>query len=369
MSYLQELDVAVSKGSPEKREQALWYATDLLIVGRYTDDEIWMFGEIIGRLEREIETAARAKLARRLACSENAPIKIIKKLAFDDLIDVAGPVLRQSSKLDTKTLIANARTKSQEHLLAISQRKSIDPEVTDELVTRGNRDVVRSVATNAGARLSDFGILHMIKRSENDSILIDEMGRRKDIPRHLFHQMIAKASDNTSKRLGRERPEAASQVQSLVADVTNSLHSKFGPASRSYFDAKRIVSGQHQLGNLDERMIFNFAQSRKFEEATVGLSLLCALPVHVVELALVSKNKEIALILIKALGFSWGTAMALLFLAAPDHRIPAQGLEAMRREFDGLNRETSLSVLQTYQARKREATGPDAHRLPELHSR
>jgi hypothetical protein len=32
----------------------LWYATDLLIVGRYTDHEIWMFGEIMGRLEREI---------------------------------------------------------------------------------------------------------------------------------------------------------------------------------------------------------------------------------------------------------------------------------------------------------------------------
>ena len=57
MSYLQELDVAVSKGSAESRERALWYATDLLIVGRYTDDEIWMFGEIIGRLEQEIETA------------------------------------------------------------------------------------------------------------------------------------------------------------------------------------------------------------------------------------------------------------------------------------------------------------------------
>ena len=31
MSFLQELDVAVSKGSPESRERALWYATDLLI--------------------------------------------------------------------------------------------------------------------------------------------------------------------------------------------------------------------------------------------------------------------------------------------------------------------------------------------------
>jgi hypothetical protein len=94
MSFLQELEVAVSGGSAESRRRALWYATDLLITGRYTDDEIWMFGEVIGRLEQEIEVAARAQLAKRLARTDNAPIGIINKLAFDDSIDVAGPVLR-----------------------------------------------------------------------------------------------------------------------------------------------------------------------------------------------------------------------------------------------------------------------------------
>jgi uncharacterized protein (DUF2336 family) len=368
MSFLQELDVAVSKGSPESRERALWYATDLLIVGRYTDDEIWMFGEVIGRLEQDIETAALAQLARRLARADNAPVQVINKLAFDDSIDVAGPVLRESVRLDNKTLIANARSKSQQHLLAISQRRSIDPEVTDVLVTRGNREVVRSVATNSGAQLSNFGILQMIKRSESDSILIEEMGRRKDIPRHLFQQLIAKASENAKKRLGSERPEAANQIRALVTDVTGSLHSKFGPASRSYFNAKRAVAGQHTLGNLNERLILEYARSHKFEEVIVGLSLLCSLPVDVVERALINKNKEMMLILTKALGFSWETAMSLLFLGAPDHRILAQDLDEMKQEFDRLNVETSRSVLRTYQSRKQAvAAGYDDRRLPQLH--
>ena len=368
MSFLQELDVAVSRGSASSRERALWYATDLLIVGRYSDDEIWMFGEVIGRLEQEIEVATRAQLARRLARADNAPVKIIHKLAFDDSIDVAGPVLRESPRLDAKTLVANARSKSQQHLLAISQRKLIDPEVTDELVTRGNQEVARSVASNAGAHLSNFGILHLIKRSERDSILIEEMGRRKDIPRHLFHQLIAKASDNTKKRLGHERPDATGQIDSLVTKVTGSLHSKFGPASKGYFDAKRIVSAQHRLGKLNERMIFEYAQSHRFEEATVGLSLLCSLPVDVVERALIDRNKELVLILTNALGFSWETTMALLFLGAPDYRIYAQDLEEMKRDFYGLNRETSRSVLLTYKSRRQAAAGDsDSRRLPHLH--
>jgi uncharacterized protein (DUF2336 family) len=368
MSFLKELELTVSQGSAESRERALWYATDLLIVGRYTDDEIWMFGEIIGRLEQDIKATARAQLARRLARVDHAPITVIKKLAFDDSIEVAGPILRRSEQLDARTLVANARSKSQEHLLAISQRRSICAEVTDELVKRGDQEVVRSVAKNNGACLSDFGILHMVKRSESDSILIEQLGHRKDIPRHVFQQLIAKASENAQKQLERERPEVASEMQSLVTDVTGKMHSKFGPASTNYFDAKREVARLHQYGNLNEDKIFEYSQSHKLEEATAGLALLCSLPVNVVERVLVDKNKELMLIVIKALGFSWETAMALLFLNAPDHRIGARDLEDMKREFAEFNIETSRSVLRAYRSRKQElAADTDDRRLPQLH--
>src|SRR4030081_1407197 len=166
-SFLRDLDDAVLRGTAESRLRALWHTTDLLIAGRYSDDEIWVFGEVIGRLAEDIEVATRAHLARRLPRTDNAPISTVNKLAFDDSIDVAGPILRHSERLDVRALVANASTKSQPHLLAISKRKSISEPVTDVLVTRGNLEVVNSVATNPGARFSEFGFLHMIKRSES----------------------------------------------------------------------------------------------------------------------------------------------------------------------------------------------------------
>jgi uncharacterized protein (DUF2336 family) len=369
MSFLQELEATVSQGSVESRQRALSYATDLLIAGRYTDDEIWMFGEVIGLLERDIAVAARAQLANRLARADNAPTTIINKLAFDDSIDVAGPVLRYSERLDVRDLVANARSKGQLHLLAISQRKSIGEDVTDVLVSRGNKEVVRSVATNDGARFSDFGILNMIKRSESDSILFEQLGRRKEIPRHLFQQLIAKASANAKKKLENERPDVASQAQTLVTEVTGALHSKFGPASKSYFDAKRTVAREKQYGNLNESKIVEYAQSHKFEEVTSGLSLLCSLPVDIVERALVDQSKEGLLILAKALGFSWETTMSLLFLGAPNHRISSQNLDGMKEAFTGLNVETSQRVLKMYQSRKLAAAAvSDERRLPQLHT-
>jgi hypothetical protein len=154
-----------------------------------------------------------------------------------------------------------------------------------------------------------------------------------------------------------------------VTDVTGALQSKFGPASKDYFDAKREVAKQHQRGNLDQKQIFEYAQSHRFAEATVGLALLCSLPVDVVERVLLDRNHEIALILARALAFSWETTMALLFLGAPNHRISVNDLEAAKQEFAGLSAEMSRGVLEAYKLRKQTASSDfDDRRLPQLHA-
>jgi uncharacterized protein (DUF2336 family) len=355
-SFLRELDEAVSRGTPESRARALWHTTDVMITGSYSDDEIWTFGAVIGRLADEIEVAARAQLARRLARFDRAPVNVIHKLAFDDSIDVAGPVLRDSERLEPYALVANACTKSQTHMLAISERKSIEETVTDVLVTRGNKEVVSSVARNNGARFSDFGFLHMIKRAEGDSILAEHLGLREDIPRHIFQQLIAKASADVKNRLEHERPTMVDHIQSSVADVAGELQSKFGPVSRTYFVAKRVVTTQHQQGNLNENSISVYARSHRLEEVTIGLSLLCSLPSDVIERAMMDKNRETLLILAKALDFAWATTMSLLFLGAKDHRITAQELKELESDYGRLNGETSRSVLEFYQSRKNAGT-------------
>jgi uncharacterized protein (DUF2336 family) len=351
-SFLKELDEAVSRGTPESRKRALWHTTDLLIAGRYSDDEIWTFGEVIGRLADEIEVAARAQLARRIARIDNAPVNIVHKLAFDDSIEVAGPILEESERLEPYALIANVCLKSQSHLLAISKRKTLDESVTDVLVTRGNHEVVNAVATNTGARLSEFGFLHMVQRADGDSILATQLGLRTDIPRHVFQQLIAKASDDVRKRLEVERPAMVDQIQTTMTDVAGTLQSKFGPVSRQHLVAKRVVATQHRQGNLNESSICGYAQSHRLDEVTIGLSLLCALPIDVIERAVLDKNREMLLILAKALDFSWATTMALLFLGAKDHRITAKDLSSLESDFGRLNVKTSRSVLEFYQSRK-----------------
>ena len=247
MSILRELNDAISKGTAESRLQALWHATDMLLMGRYTESEIWIFGELIGRLSEEIELAARCQLAGRGAERPGADPdgQQARLRQFNRCRRPHTSLFRAARK---PVLVANARCKSQQHLFAISRRKSIDEPVTDVLVERGDQTVVNSVAVNTGARFSDSGFLQLIKRSENHPILAEHLGRRRDIPRHLFQQLIAKASDDVRKKLQFERPEA----RNAVADVAGSLHAMFGPASKSYSTAKKTVGAKHRIGDLGE---------------------------------------------------------------------------------------------------------------------
>jgi uncharacterized protein (DUF2336 family) len=354
-SLLAELEEAVSRGNAESCARALWHATDILIAGSYSEDEVWTFGEIIGRLAEEIEATARARLSAKLARSNKAPTNVVRRLASDYSIEVAGPVLRDSTRLDVDTLVSAAQNRSQDHLLAISKRKSIPEAVTDVLVVRGSRDVVNSVASNNGAVFSNSGFLHLVRRSEGDSILAESVGLRRDIPRQLFHQLISKASDEVRRKLERERPDMEPQIQTTVVDVTGAIHARFGPASKDYFAAKKEVAKLHARGELSEDKVFEFAHSLKFNETAVAMSLLCELPIDIVERALVDKDREPVLILAKVRDFSWATTMALLFLGAPNYRITAGDLERMKNDFQRLNIQTSRKVLATYRSRKETA--------------
>jgi uncharacterized protein (DUF2336 family) len=110
---LNEVEDAMASGSLARRGKIVRHITDLFIVGsaQCTEQEVELFDDVLTRLAVEIEISARALLAVRLAPIKNAPPRIIRTLAFDDEIDVAGPVLEQSERLDDVALVENAQKK------------------------------------------------------------------------------------------------------------------------------------------------------------------------------------------------------------------------------------------------------------------
>ena len=132
LSLIPELEEVVQHGSRQKRVETLRRITALFLDGArsYNDQHVGLFDDVFGILIEEIEAKARAELANRLAPVSNAPVNVLRRLAHDDDIAVAGSVLKLASRLPEDDLVGVARTKSQAHLQAISARPTLGEAVT-----------------------------------------------------------------------------------------------------------------------------------------------------------------------------------------------------------------------------------------------
>ncbi|MES1155914.1 MAG: DUF2336 domain-containing protein [Pseudorhodoplanes sp.] len=348
IAFISELEEALSSGSAERRAKMLHRVTDLFVFGsdHFSGDHITLFDTVFSRLIADIEVSARETLAGRLADIPNAPPGVIRTLAFDDVIDVAGDVLSRSEALDNVALVENASTKSQQHLLAISQRKVLAETVTDVLVERGNRDVTLSTALNAGARFSEVGYVRLIKRSQGDDELAQTVGSRPEIPRHHFLKLLSKASQAVRHKLETASPHHANEIKQVVAGAATGIQAKAAAESRNYVAACALVDSMQASGQLGEGAVEAFARAGKFEETVAALAILCALPIDVVERSLVQERAETILIIAKAIDLSWFAAKAILMLRAGKGGMSAHALEQYMASFMRLKRETALQVIE-----------------------
>ncbi len=361
-SLIDDLERALAAGTNAQRTEMLSRVTDLFLAGasHYSDGQINLFDEVITKLAAAIEAKARAKLAVRLAQAAKAPHGVIRMLASDDDIEVARPVLQGSERLDEADLLANARSKGQPHLLAISERTSLSEAVTDVLVTRGDRQVAHSVARNSGARFSDAGFRILVKRSVGDEALAVQVGARSDLPRQHFLSLLQQASTAVRTRLAVENPHAAAALQNVLTEVVGGIQSQTRKVSDAYAHAREEITALRRAGRLGESEVYRYAREGQFEQTVVALSLLCGIEIDAVEQALQDRGHELTLILAKVANFSSTGAKALLLLKTADRGISTQDLDIALNSYEKLQAETAQRVLGFHRARLKSGPLPAA---------
>lgn len=352
-SLIDDLEHALASGSEAHRVAILTRVTDLFFAGasRYSAEQIDVFDEVIAKLVEAIEPMARAKLAARLASARNAPAGVVRKLAFDDNIDVAGPVLRQSECLNDADLVANANSKSQRHLAAISERRNLSEAVTDVLVTRGDREVVHSVSKNLTARISYAGFRMLLKRAVGDDKLAMLVGTRGDLPRQHFLQLIEQASATVRAKLLAENLGDSSAVDGVVDEISSGLRMDAQSMSANYAAALASVEAMHRAGKLGEAEVCRFATEGQLAEVAAALALICGVESDIVERALFAPGSDILVILAKLAGFSWATAKAILLLKAAERGLAEHDLDHAKASFERVQSATARDVLGFYRAR------------------
>jgi len=366
-SLINEIQDTTPSGSAKRQLRALTRITDLFAAGSgaYSEQQIGLFDEVFKTLVAVIELKTRVRLARHLATSPDAPATLVRAFAFDEAIAVAAPVLSRSMVLSESDLAASASTQSQDHLYAIAQRRTISEAITAILIDRGEPRVVRAVAGNAGARISDGSFCELVARSADDAQLALHVGTRRDIPRHHFLKLLETASVSVCSRISAANPQFADAVQGAVTEVIDDINQEVRDRSPGHAKAKRKVKRIKYWRELREANVHAAARAHNFEQTVMALSVLAGSPIEMAERAVLHENPGVVQILAKAAGCSWTTVKALLLIKAAGRRMSIKDLDFARENFERLETRTAKRVLEFYDARRNARTVASPPVVPE----
>jgi uncharacterized protein (DUF2336 family) len=350
---LDELISPVASASAKHRLKVIDRITDLFAAGSrsYSYEQISLFDDVLRRLSADIEVKARAKLAQRLAGMGSAPPKLVRSFAFDDEIEVAGPVLVHSEQLSDDDLVENATTKSQDHLLAIAQRLKLSEAVTDVLVDRGDDRVVHKVVRNKGARFSLAGYGKLTSRARYDRRLTLALGERSDLPRQYFLKLLEAASSTVRAKLEAAHPHAVVAIRDTVDDVATKMQREVRKTSQAHVAAVREAKRRFNVQPISEASVHGPAHAQDFEKTVVALSRLGVFSVDLVERALLDEGEDMVLLLAKAAGCSWTTARELLLMYAANRSLKPDDITLAFERYKKLSQQTARNIVAFYERR------------------
>jgi uncharacterized protein (DUF2336 family) len=215
-----------------------------------TQHERELMGEILRQLIREVETSVRRTLARRLASVPTAPRDVVIALA-NDAIDVAQPLLTESTVLGDPELIDIIRNRTQEHQLAIAVRMALSEQVSDALIKTNNANVIATLLENGNARISSKTIEYLVEQSERIDAYHKPLLTRQELTPPLAARMygwvsaalkahilahypidpltLAHATDAAVQELSNAHPVAAKPTEDVLAEQLDADHALLPP--------------------------------------------------------------------------------------------------------------------------------------------
>ena len=151
--------------------------------------------EVLGYLVHDVAINVREALSDSLKDMPGAPRGIVLELARD-LDEVAIPVLKNSPALTDEDLVGLVMYGSPAKQCAIASRPSVNPSVSEAIVSRGDRTAVLTLVANEGAIINEAAVGMLAERYPDDREVSEPLVTRSDIPALLIEKLISQVSES-----------------------------------------------------------------------------------------------------------------------------------------------------------------------------
>jgi uncharacterized protein (DUF2336 family) len=350
-SLLDLLDLA-HESSSDNRRQLLREVTDLFLETPADHSEVEQehFGSIIGKIAKDVEMTIRRDLAEKLAGVPSAPRSLIMQLA-NDAIEVAKPVLSQSTVLRDADLIGIAKSQSQEHLEALAQRRAVSEAVTEAIVARGNDRVIERIVMNKGASFSRPTMEKIVSRAETNERLHKPVLEHPDLPPDLMQEMFFVVSSQLKEfilqRTADIDPAVLDQALASAERKAAQMMSAGTPDGADQFIAQKEAKRE-----LNEALLIALLRARKIPEFVAGFSRLAGVDKKTTRHLLGEKGCEGLAIAARAARFDRSTFASIVFLAdTKQKRTPAE-VQKIAELYDKISTDTAGRVIRFWKVRR-----------------
>jgi uncharacterized protein (DUF2336 family) len=309
-----DLEATVSGGSPERRVVMLQRVLHLFLssAARLNERQVCVFDDVLVRLIEHIEAPSLVRLSTTLSTSNPAPPQSIRRLACHNDIAVAAPVLLRSQALSDAALPEIASRLGRQHLLTISCRQALDEVLTDILLKRGDLDVCRALAKNAGAKFSEAGYAAIVATAHPHKDIADSLLLRPDLPAAMLRELLSKATDAVRLALLKSAPPKLRQsIREVLDDIAAHVSIKATePIVHSEAYAKIVAL--NNSGKLTDSVVNRFAMRREATNVIAALSVLSGASIEAIEPLMEEKSCDGLIVACRAARLDWQTALSII---------------------------------------------------------
>jgi len=313
-SRLEDLVSLASETSSEKRRELLEGVTGMFLEApeHFNDQEVDLFGEILGRVALEVEEQVRIRLSEQLSNVETAPKTLVLQLA-NDVIEVAAPQLLRSSVLKDLDLVNIVKAKGTDHQAAVAGREEVSEEVADALVETGAEQVLVAVAENAGVQLSRDAKKVLVSKSETIESLHKPLVNRGDIDADLKHEMYWWVSSALRDHIVSETGADDAVVEEMLRSSTTVMAERARHAA-NMSKAEREIQQASELGHLNQNLMVQLLRQGEREKFLYAFSYLTDLDIKTTMQILADPGMEAVAIACRAMNFDLSTFSAIVLL-------------------------------------------------------
>lgn len=350
---LPELIELAREPSSEKRRALLRELTEHFFgAPERSAAETALYGEILGQLASEMETAVRAELARRFADALEAPPYLIRTLSQDDAA-VAQSVLRASPVLTDEDLIEVVRRRSQLHIRAVSQREVVSEAVSDAIVEHGDDETLDVLLRNDGARLSRDASEQAVERALANPKLHEATVARKALPADLLNEMYFVVEQRLRLQILEQNARLdPALLESALAAGRNRVATGDGVLPADYAECSAYVEELRAASQLTPQMLARFLRSGSRTSFYIALSQLADIDFHTARQIVERRELDALAVVCKAADLD-----RALFLTYAVALLNTEG-DAMAkahvyaRMYSELQREAALRTLRFWRLRR-----------------